>query len=70
MKIDCLFVGKTSESYSEEGMRVYLKRLVHYLPVSVVIIPSSPVKESGIQKESDAILKKVYEKDFVFVLDE
>jgi 23S rRNA (pseudouridine1915-N3)-methyltransferase len=73
MKIECLFVGKTSEKYLEDGMQIYLKRLAHYLHFSVAIIPSvSELKnqERKIKKESDSILSKIHEKDFVILLDE
>ena len=58
--------------YLDEGSQVYLKRLIHYLPVETVIVPSPAVANSKelVKKESDAILKKINEKDFVILLDE
>ena len=72
MKIELYFVGKTSEKFIEEGMMIYLKRLVHYLPVAVKIIASSATgsKESVIKKESEALLSKITNRDFVILLDE
>jgi 23S rRNA (pseudouridine1915-N3)-methyltransferase len=72
MKVQCFFVGKTSVKYLEEGIQVYLKRLIHYLPVETIVIPSPNITNSSelVKKESDAILKKITEKDFVIVLDE
>jgi len=73
MKIEFLFVGKTSEKYLAQGIDIYLKRLNRYVPSSIIVIPSSA--ESGnrkneLKKESESILKKISERDFVIVLDE
>lgn len=73
MKVECLFVGKTTEKYIEEGMKIYLKRLQHYLPFSTTVIPSSVIstnKEAAIKKESETILNKISGKDYVVLLDE
>jgi len=72
MKVQCFFVGKTSMKYLEEGIQLYLKRLIHYLPVEVVIIPSpfSGSDKDLVKKESEAILKKIKATDFVILLDE
>ncbi|MCX6291832.1 MAG: 23S rRNA (pseudouridine(1915)-N(3))-methyltransferase RlmH [Bacteroidetes bacterium] len=73
MKLNFLFVGKTSEKYIEEGNRVYLKRLNHYLPSDITVVPAAGVtgsREVFIKKESAVILKKITERDFVVLLDE
>ena len=73
MKLEFIFTGKTTEKYLEEGIAIYSKRLKHYLTSDVTIIPSgSAVKsrEVVMKSESDAILKKITDRDFVILLDE
>ncbi len=72
MKVQFFFVGKTSVKYLEEGIQIYSKRLTHYLPVEIVVIPSvtSGSNKDVVKRESEAILKKISAKDFVILLDE
>lgn len=73
MKLELVFVGKTSEKYVEQGVLVYLKRLTHYLPVVISIVPAatkSGTMSLTLKKEADLILKKVSDRDFVILLDE
>jgi 23S rRNA (pseudouridine1915-N3)-methyltransferase len=75
MKIELWLVGKTSFAYLKEGMEIYQKRLKHYIPFDVNIIPdikkaknlsSNQLK----QKEGEAILSKLKKEDFLILLDE
>ena len=75
MRITFLWVGKTSENWLQEGIEVYLKRLKHYIQLSVNIIPASknmpkndPVKQK--EMEGEAILGKVASSDEVYLLEE
>jgi len=73
MKVEFLFVGKTSEKYLQSGIDLYIKRINHYLPAAVIEIPSiikSGSRERALDKESEMIGKKISAKDFVVVLDE
>lgn len=72
MKLECLFVGKTSKKYIGEGIQVYLKRLKHYIVVDIKVISNSSVGTQGmvVKKESEQILKMIGLKDFVVLLDE
>ena len=73
MKLELVFVGKTSEKYLEQGVQVYLKRLTHYLPVAISIVPvatKSGTMSQTLKKEADSILKKISDRDFVILLDE
>ena len=72
MKLECLFVGKTSKKYIGEGIQVYLKRLKHYIAVDIRVISNSSVGTQGmvVKKESEQILKMIGLKDFVVLLDE
>ena len=40
MKIVLLVVGKTTESYFVQGIDEYSKRLAHYVPFELTVIPS------------------------------
>lgn len=75
MKIKLIAIGKTDEAYLEEGIDKYLKRLKHYLPVEVIIIPN--IKQGGKftadnlkEAEGKLILQKVQDGDHLVLLDE
>lgn len=75
MKLKLWCIGKTAEPWLEEGMQVYLKRLPHYLPFSLEILPdikqaSSLSKAQLIEREGETVLKKLGNKDFLILLDE
>ena len=75
MKIKLLVIGKTSAVYLEEGIQVYLKRLVHYADFSMEVIPDIKVNSSTEtaklkELEAHAFLKKLAPRDFVVLLDE
>lgn len=75
MKVTLLTVGKTAFPYLDEGISIYLKRLVHYVNFGMVEIPelkgvSALSKEQIKEKEGDLILKSVREGDQVILLDE
>lgn len=72
MKIEFIFIGKTTEPYLNEGITTYLKRLVNYLPAEILTIPasSSKLREKIIEEESRAILSKIQPRDYIVLLDE
>ena len=72
MKIEFIFIGKTTEPYLNEGITTYLKRLVNYLPAEILTITasSSRLREKIIEEESRAILSKIQPRDFIVLLDE
>ena len=75
MKVILLTVGKTDVKWVREGLDLYVSRLVHYVPFSLVEIPelknmSSFSKEQIKEKEGDAILKVIRSSDEVILLDE
>ena len=67
MKIEFIFIGKTTEPYLNEGITTYLKRLVNYLTIPA---SSSRLREKIIEEESRAILSKIQPRDFIVLLDE
>jgi 23S rRNA (pseudouridine1915-N3)-methyltransferase len=70
MKIELLFVGKTSERFLTEGIEIYSEKLKHYLQVEIIIIPPSKAKARSKGEESEAILRRINPGDYVVLLDE
>ena len=75
MKITFLWIGKTTDSWLQEGIDVYMKRLKHYASLSVDIIPvprNMPKQDIEKQKEieGDSILNRIAPSDEVYLLDE
>ena len=75
MKITLLVVGKTDVKWVKEGLELYISRLKHYVPFSLLEIPelknvSSLGKEQIKLREGDLILKSVKPSDMVVLMDE
>ncbi|HNQ62161.1 MAG TPA: 23S rRNA (pseudouridine(1915)-N(3))-methyltransferase RlmH [Bacteroidia bacterium] len=72
MKVELFFVGKTTDKYLIEGLKIYLKRLQHYIQVSEVIIsPASGTDQNKVLKEEgDNMLSKIKARDLVILLDD
>lgn len=75
MKITLLTVGKTDRDWVKQGMDIYVSRLKHYIPFSVVEIPelknvSALSKDQIKTREGELILKNIRPTDDVILLDE
>ena len=75
MKITLLTVGKTDRDWVKQGLDIYVSRLKHYIPFSIVEIPelknvSALTKEQIKNKEGELILKNIRPADDVILLDE
>ena len=75
MKITLLTVGKTDKDWVKQGLDIYLSRLKHYIPFSIVEIPelknvSALTKDQIKNKEGELILKQLQPGDHVILLDE
>lgn len=75
MKITLLTVGKTDKDWVKQGMDIYISRLKHYIPFSVVEIPelknvSSLTKDHIKTREGELILKNVRPTDDLILMDE
>lgn len=75
MKIQCWTIGKANESYVEEGIEQFTKRIQHYYPIDWKIIP--PPKSAGMLsatdlklKEGESVLALLKNEDYLIVLDE
>ena len=75
MKIVLLVVGKTTESYFVQGIEEYSKRLAHYVPFELTVIPElrntkSLSTDQQKEREADLILKSLQPGDYLVLLDE
>lgn len=75
MKITLLTVGKTDRDWVRQGLDIYVSRLRHYIPFSMVEIPelknvSALTKEQIKTKEGELILKNIRPGDDLILLDE
>lgn len=75
MKITLLTVGKTDRDWVKQGMDIYVSRMKHYFPFSIVEIPelknASSLSEEQIKtKEGELILKNIKSAEDVILLDE
>ncbi len=75
MKVVFRVVGRTQDSYLQEGIQVFAKRLPHYLPFELDVIPDLR-KTKGLtpdqfkQREGEAILQRLDPADQLILLDE
>lgn len=75
MKAELLVIGKTDSNIIKDGIEVYKKRLIHYLPFEMKIIPDiKNTKNMSVDqqknKEGALILDNLNSSDFVVLLDE
>ena len=75
MKITLLTVGRTDVAWVRSGLELYVSRLGHYVPFSLVEIPelrnvSSFTREQIKEAEGKLILKMLKTSDEVVLLDE
>ena len=75
MKITLLTVGKTDRDCVRQGLDIYVSRLKHYIPFSMVEIPelknvSALSKDQIKAKEGELILKNIRPTDDLILLDE
>ena len=75
MKIVLLVVGRTVESHFIQGIEEYSKRLAHYVPFEIAVIPElrntkSLSTDQQKEREADFILKSFLPGDYIVLLDE
>lgn len=75
MKIILVVVGKTDSAWLHQGLDVYLKRLKHYVPFEIRVVPdlkntrNLPVAVQK-EKEGQSLLTVINDKRDIFLLDE
>lgn len=75
MKVIFRVIGKTNERYLKEGMEVYAKRLSHYLPFKMEVLPdvrqAKKLNSDQLRlKEGEILLAQVKNEDLLILLDE
>lgn len=75
MKLTLILVGKTDGKLYAEAIDDYAKRISHYTPFNIKVIPDlknskSLSKKQQKEKEGELILKNIEDKAFVVLLDE
>jgi 23S rRNA (pseudouridine1915-N3)-methyltransferase len=75
MKIKFLVIGKTDTEYLRKGIDEYMRRLKHYAPIEMIVIPDlkntkNLTEDIQKQKEGEFILNQLDSGDFVVLLDE
>lgn len=75
MKIALLTVGRTDKDWVKQGLDIYVSRLKHYIPFSIMEIPelknvSALSREQIKSKEGELILKNLKPTDDLVLLDE
>lgn len=75
MKISLLVIGKTDARYFVEAIQEYEKRLEHYIPFEIQVIPDlkntkSLTVDQQKEKEGELILKTLQSGDYLVLLDE
>ena len=75
MKIQCWTIGKGHESYVNEGIVIFTKRISHYYPVDWLILASPKNMQNANEdeireQEGLLILKNIKPEDYLILLDE
>lgn len=75
MRITLILTGKTKEAWLQEGIEIYLKRLKHYVPFNVLVLPDVKLSRKAEEKqvklaEGQQIMQKVKNHDYLILLDE
>lgn len=75
MKVTLLCVGKTDEAFIKMGIEKYEKRLAHYVPFTLTVIPDIKNTKNLSQRqqknrEGELILKQLNNSDKIILLDE
>ena len=75
MDVKLVTVGKTDVKWVKEGLDLYVSRLRHYVPFSLVEIPqlknvSALTQEQIKEREGELVLKQLNPGDCVILLDE
>ena len=75
MKITLLLVGKTADKIYTHGIDDYTKRINHYIPFNIKVIPEiknskNLTEKQQKEKEGELILKNIEDKSLTVLLDE
>lgn len=74
MKIGLWVIGKTSEKYLQDGINIFIKRLLHYCNFEYkehhFKLPTTLNQQDLKRKEAEHLLSQIKENDLIVLLDE
>jgi len=75
MKISLLVIGKTDETYLQNGIEIFLKRIPHYISFEMKVIPDlknskNLSEDQQKEKEGELIIQQLALSEELFLLDE
>ena len=75
MKTDLILVGRTTDEHFQAGITDYARRIAHYMPFNIIVIPElrstkSLSEDQQKQQEGELILRQLQPQDTVVLLDE
>lgn len=75
MKITLLAIGKTNAKYLQEGIEQYTKRLSHYIPFELKILPDvkttkALTTDKQKEMEGELFMSAIQQGDWITLLDE
>ena len=77
MNIKIICLGKIKESYLQEGINEYVKRISKYADIRIIELPDEPIPDNPSEKqileikekEADKIRRNINSHDYVCTLD-
>ena len=75
MKIFLLVIGKTDETYLQNGIEIFLKRIPHYISFEMKVLPDlknskNLSEDQQKEKEGELIIQQLAPADEIILLDE
>lgn len=75
MKVKLIVIGKTDRTYLQEGINIFHKRIIHYLPFEYQVIPDIKntrklTEDQQKEKEGELILAQIKAGEELIILDE
>lgn len=75
MKIFLLVIGKTDETYLQNGIEIFLKRIPHYIAFEMKVLPDlknskNLSEDQQKEKEGELIIQQLAPADEIILLDE
>jgi 23S rRNA (pseudouridine1915-N3)-methyltransferase len=75
MKIVFVVIGKTDASYLSDAIDVYTRRLTHYIPFEMTVVPdlkktSNLSEQQQKEREGELLLKAIQPGDHIVLLDD
>ena len=73
MKIRLLIVGKIENAHADALAELYLKRIKHYIPITVEVIKPEKIKKLSdsqvMDREGEKIINRLFKSDYNVIMD-